>query len=1141
MTVPMTGPTLLPQRVLAHARRSPDAIAVRQWDRRLSYGELVAAASALAGTLRGRGIGPETPAGVCLRRTPDMVVALLGIMLAGGVYLPLEPSHPRRRRDAVLADARAALVIVDDDGEEALAHNAIPRIRLGGASSGAEPVALTPANLAYLMYTSGSTGEPKGVALGHGGLVAHLDAAAERFRLDASARVVSFSAFGFDVSIHEIGLALSLGAEVAVVPDADRLDPARLQEFLRAHDIEYANLPVSVLPLIDPDALPALTLIGTGSEAPGPEQVARWTRSGRPFINCYGPTEATVMVSCFEADGEWDRPIPIGRALGEHQLHVVDERLRPVPIGTPGELLIGGVGLARCYVGRPGLTAQRFVADPFGTGGRVYRTGDLVRRNAQGDLEFLGRLDRQVKIRGQRVELGEIETVLRAHPEVGHAVVDTVPGPRGPEVVAFCVPATVDPAALREHCAGRLPAAMVPARVFCLPELPLLSSHKVDLRSLREMVVRDTEPVSGPSRSLSDVVARVWRELLGGGEDFFDSGGHSLIAMTMVAALRAELGRDIGVGDIYDSRTPARLAARVASAARLDEVEVTTGHRPALSPGQRRLWLLDQLAPGSAAYNTPMARRLRGPVDPEALRAALHAVLVRQDVLRWRFPADGGSPRAVIDAPSLVPLPVVDVTAEQVTAELDAEAVRPFDLAGGPLVRARLLRLAPEEHVLAITFHHAVFDGWSLEPFCRDLSTAYASVHSGETADLEPLPVGYADYVAWRRERDRQCSAEDLAWWRDHLAGAPTVVDLPRDRPRPPAQTHRGALVRGRLEAGVTAAVETLAGELNTTSSVVLFAAFAELLHRITGRDDVVIGTPVADRGHVAFHDLVGFFVEIAPLRCRADRARSFADSVRVSAAEFVAALEHPAAPLERIVGELRVPRESTRGPLVQVLFNVYGFAPGELVLPGVTTERLPAGQPGAAFDLTVYVERHADSFAVDLVYDRELYDADRISALLTAYLELTATLVAAPTRAVGQAVLEDSRLRAGLVDEPGAGSRPPVTGQDRATWSTTERELARLWAEVLEGDFGAEDNFFDIGGTSFSLSLLHGRISRRWGDRVRLVDLFRYPTVRAFAAFLDGEAGDTALEAADRRARARRSRARAGGQTRGARPWASQ
>ncbi|WP_034286978.1 non-ribosomal peptide synthetase [Amycolatopsis benzoatilytica] len=1108
--------TLLPQRVLAHARQRPDAVAVRQWDRRLTYGELATAATGLAAVLRARGVGLETPVGLCQRRTPDLIVGLLGIMLAGGVYLPLELSHPRHRRDAILADARPKLVLVDAHGEEALAHHSIPRLRQEGAGK-ASPVEIAPGNLACLMYTSGSTGEPKGVALGHGGLAAHLDAAAEWVGLDPDARVSAFASCGFDLSLHEIGVALAFGAEVALISEADRLDPVRLHEFLRAHEVSYANLPVSLLPLVEPHGLPALTVLGTGSEAPGPEQVARWTGPGRRFLNSYGPTEATVMVSSFDARGEWTRPIPIGGALGEHGLHVVDERLRLVPAGTPGELLISGAGLARGYLGRPGLTAQRFIADPFGSGGRAYRTGDLVRRTGSGDLEFLGRLDRQVKIRGQRVELGEIETALRAHPGVRHAVVDTVRG----AVVAFCVPETVEPSALREYCAGRLPAAMVPTRVFCLPEFPLLASHKVDLSRLRELAAAGPGPVGAPDEPLPAAVARVWQRMLGVGEDFFDAGGHSLTAMTMTAALRAEVGRDVGVGDIYRGRTLAGLIERVERAARTDEIELTTGHPPELSPGQRRLWFLDRLAPGSAAYNTPLARRLRGPVDPVRLQAALNAVLARHEVLRWRFPADGGLPRAVADPPSALPLPVVDLSADQLQPELDAEATAPFDLASGPLVRAKLLRLAPDDHVLAITFHHAVFDGWSLQPFCRDLSAAY-------TGELAPLPVGYADYPAWRSERDRRRSAEDLAWWREHLSDAPTVLDLPRDHSRPSAQAHRGALVRGRLDPEVSAAVEELAANLDTTSSVVLFAAFAELLHGVTGRDDLVLGTPVADRGHVAFHDLVGFFVEIAPLRCRADDARSFADTVRGAAAEFVAALAHPAAPLERIIAELRVPRESTRGPLVQVLFNVYGFAPGELVLPGVATETLPAGQPGSAFDLTVYVERHADGFGVELLYDPALYESDRIDRLLAAYLEWIAALTA-----TGEKPPLDPMLSRGIREIP-ATQLPEA---DHGAWSDTERELVRMWAEVLDGrTAGISDNFFDLGGTSFALIVLHGRIERRWGSRARLVDLFRYPTVRAFAAFLDGQAADTALEAADRRARARRTRA----QTRGGRSWAS-
>ncbi|MGH3760562.1 amino acid adenylation domain-containing protein, partial [Actinophytocola sp.] len=1000
----------LPGLVLDQAARTPDAVAVRQWDRTLTYAELAGGAARLANTLRGRGVGPESTVGVCVRRTPELVVAVLGVLMSGGAYVPLDPDAPVRRREAVLRDAGATVVVT-----EAMITTTDPAGEVHAGPGG-------PDDAAYVMYTSGSTGRPKGVVVSHRSVVSWVTAFAAATGADgmaAGCRSFGFAALGFDASVLDMFVPLSLGGEIELLTEADRTDPARLQRFVERHEVTWGFVTPALLPLLDPERLPAWRCVIVGGEPPWPEQVARWTGgTPRRFFNGYGPTETTVIVCLFEATGHWDRPLPLGRPIAGHRLHVVDADLRPVPDGVPGELLIGGPGLARGYLGDPVRTADRFIPDPVGPpGARVYRTGDLVVRDPDGTLTYVGRTDRQVKLRGQRTEPGEVETVLLAHPGVRHAVVDAVPGPDGPELVAFVVADGTDDTEIRGWCAQRLPSFMVP-RVVRLATFPLSATGKVDLARLRELAA--PAELNGQA---TDRITTAWCVALGvttarPDDDFFASGGHSIAAMRLVAALRAELGREVTIEDVFDGRTLRRVAERAALAPRL-ETELPTGSTPALSAPQRRLWFLDQLAPESTAYHVALSERLRGPLDVPALRFALTAVARRHDVLRWRIVEADGLPEAVVDPPGEVPLPVTDLAAlppvereAALHAALDAEAAAKIDLARGPLWRARLIRVGTDDHVLAITVHHIVFDGWSQAPFYTDLARAYAG-----RGELTALSSTFADYVTWRAERDRGRAEQDLRWWTRHLEDAPTVLELPRDRPRPRVQTYTGSTAHSTVDSVVTGSVTELAGHLATTPSTVLLAAFGELLRRLTGRRDLVIGTPAADRRHLAFHDLVGFFVEIVPLRLRPDPDAGFAEAVRACRDVVLDALAHPATPLERIVDTLAAERDPSRAPLVQVLFNVYNFPEPRLELAGLSTEPIRPRLPGSPFDLTVYVVRRGAEFAVDVLYNPDLFDAARIKALLAAYAELIAELVREPSRPVRTAPMR--RLADGVTATP--------------------------------------------------------------------------------------------------------------------------
>ncbi|MFI9558769.1 amino acid adenylation domain-containing protein [Nonomuraea endophytica] len=1157
--------------ILSRAARRPGAVAVRQWADVLTYGELAVRAERLAVRLRAHGVGPETLVGVCLRRRPSMIVAILGVLRAGGAYVPLDPDGPPVRREEILADAGITTVIVDDD--TAAGFSGVRRVRADDGDDGpCPPPGAGPGNAAYVLYTSGSTGRPKGVVVEQHSVAAFADGFARHTGAGPDTRALGFAALTFDLSVLDIFVTLATGGALQLAGDADRADPARLQRFVAEHRIDWGWIPVVLLTLLEPAGLPEWRTVITGGEAPGPEQVERWTSTGKRFLNCYGPTEATVWATSFEAHGRWERSLPIGAPLPGYTAAVYDETVGAVPDGGTGELLLGGTGVARGYLGRPGLTADRFVPDPSGHGTRLYRTGDLARRDEEG-LHFLGRSDRQVKIRGQRVEIGEVETVLRAHPSVEHAVVEAVDGPSGPRLVAFCSPDS-DASDLLAHCAERLPAAMVPAQLVRLPALPLTPSGKVNGLALRTLAENGRTPGGAVAATpLERGLADLWAQVLGYRDaamedDFFAMGGDSVAAMRLVAAVGSTLELAVAVEDVFAGRTLGGFAARAAAAGPRAE-RLPTGNPPALSPAQRRLWFVDKLAPGATAYNLALAERLHGPLDVTALGDALATVIARHEVLRWRVPDTAGVPYVEVDPPprtsaeGAVRLVVEDVSEERLEAVLAEESGHRFELAAGPLWRARLLRLKAQEHVLALTFHHAVFDGWSQRPFLEDLGRAYA----GE--ELPSPPAQFADYVAWRDRQEREHGQDHLNWWKAHLDGAPVVLDLPRDRPRPPVQTYAGGRTSLTLGTNTSDALRTLAVELGTTPPTAMLAAFAEVVRRVTGRDDILVGTPSADRRHEAFHDLVGFFLEVVPLRLRAGADDSFADRVRAAAGEFLSALGHHAVALDRIVDAVAVPRDPGRAPLVQVLFNVYNFPEPRLPLPGVRSERAVPGVAGSPFDLTIYAVERDGAYAIDCVYNADLYTAERVERLLSAYGALLAAAAADPHAPINTHELPDAAaLTEGVRELPGKApgdNRAGATATTDPTRTTptadptqatptadlvrasatadparaapmadsarpvtvTERLVARVWREVLdrEDEVGATANFFDAGGNSLAMVRVRARLAALLGRELTIVDLFKHTTVRGLAAFLDGESGTPELNRADRRAQARRSR----------------
>jgi mycobactin peptide synthetase MbtE len=1150
----------LPDTILLQARRTPEAVAVRQGETVLTYRELISRAAAIAAELRALGAGPESRVGLCAGRHPDTLAGLLGVWLAGAAYVPVDLANPGPRGRDILADAGAGIVVADSAGRERLGDRAFryvdPR-RPAHAAADPEavpPGAARPENLAYVMYTSGSSGRPKGVLTTHQNLA---DWVAECRRwacgVGPEMRALALHSLAFDASCYDLFVPLAHGGSVQLVGEDDRADPARLERFIAAHAVTWAAAPPGVAALLDPGALPHLQTLIVGGEVVPPQLVGKWTAgTGCRFYHAYGPTEATVVQVATELGGQWTAPLPMGAALPGQRLHLLDARGAPVATGAEGELCIAGTGVARGYLNRPGLTAERFVPEPDSPapGARMYRTGDVVRRLPDGELRFVGRRDGQAQVRGQRVEVGEVEAALREHPGVVDVAVVAAEVRGNTELVAFLAPVAAaaerpEAGRLREFVAARLPAAMVPRHLEWVEQLPLTVSGKIDRKRLLERASRllcTGAAAAGDAPLRADAVppavAELWQRVLGGGTpapdvDFFHLGGHSLDAMRLAAAIRDELGREVEAADIFASRTLAALALRVADAAAQAAPAPAARQRPALSVAQRRLWFLDKLRPGFAAYNIVFAERLRGEVDAGALRAALAAVAERQSVLRWRIVDEEGQPVAVCDPPGPVAMPVVEIARSELPDALTRATDKAFDLARRPLWTAVLYRLwGSGDHVLVLSFHHAIMDGWSQEVLYADLAAAYRQARAGTPPRLPALAFGYADYVAWRAERDGASADADLRWWTDHLRGAPATLRLPRDRAPLPVRSTRGCTVGVDLDARLDRAVRTLAASLGVTPAMVVLGALGQALHRLTGSDDVVVGAVVADRGLAATHDLVGFCVDVVPLRLRAERGASFASAVRSAGEELRAASAHPGATLDQMVDALDVPRHPGESPLVQVVFNAYNLAPPRLDLPGIEARTVAVPMRGAPVELTVYLVERRGRLALDLRHDTDLYDADRIRALGDDLLDLLSHLAASPDRPAAEA---PTRFRLDSAGAPPAGlvpgwstlvaAAPAAAG---AGPSPSEAMVSAVWCDVLGlSHVRGTDNFFDIGGDSFALVQVQVRLSEAAGRPVPLIDLFRFPSVRSLADHLDGAAQESELIGTARMIAAQRARNR--------------
>ncbi|HEX5541914.1 MAG TPA: amino acid adenylation domain-containing protein [Micromonospora sp.] len=1055
--------------VQAAAARHPERTALIVDGNAVSYAQLDADARAWAARLAAVGVGPCSVVAVAVPRGRASVTAVLGVLYAGAAYLPLDPDYPPARLSFMLADAAPACVLTINELAAAFAG---PPVLLLDAPPTATALVqnATPDDGAYLMYTSGSTGRPKGVLVTHRAIVNQLTWRQAYYRLTMNDRMVHRTPANFDVSVLEVFWPLTAGATVVVAAPGGHRDPAYLARLIADERVTVANFVPALLEafLSEPAAAGCTGLrhVFSGGEALTPALAARCRAVlGVAAHNAYGPTEAAVDVTQATYAG-YETIVPIGRPHWNVRLYVLDVRLRPVPAGQPGELYLAGAQLARGYHHRPGLTASRFVADPYQAGARMYRTGDLVRFDRAGELEYLGRTDQQVKLRGVRIEPGEIEAALRDCPGVTGAVVVL----RDERLVAYVTGSA--PAALREMLSERLPASLVPHVYVRLEALPLTPAGKIDTAALPAPEIVAGRAPRNPQEAL---LCGAFAELTGAAavtaeDDFFALGGHSLLAVRLVNRIREALDVELDVRDVFRAPTPAGLAelagARIGSAPAAMRPRLTIQQRPALLPlshAQQRLWFLHQLEP-SAAYTMATALRLRGPCDTAALRAALYDVVIRQEALRTVYPeADGELVQIVLDPTDATPVWIEEpCTLDRLAEAVSAAAGYVFDLAIDRPLRAHMLTLAPEDRVLVLVMHHISADGWSMGPLLSDLAAAYAARQDGAAPQWTPLPVQYADYTLWHHEVMDNVATDQLAYWRKRLADLPDQLSLPTDRPRPAQPSHAGGLVTITIPAALHQRLVALARSHHVTLYMLLQAAVAGLLTRLGAGTDIPLGSVVAGRTDAELDDLVGFFVNTLVLRTDTSGNPTFGELLARVRETDLAALSHQDLPFDALVEALSPIRSLARHPLFQVMLVLQNLGESAFELPGMTVDFEPIGHGAAKFDLTLVLsERPGESgIAASFEYAKDLFD------------EVTVVSIAARLVRLLDAVVADPDVRLGDIDLLDAGERRRVL----ADWQgeTVPFDTGQTVCDLIAARAAADPD-------ALAVSAPDGELTYRW------------------------------------------------------------
>ncbi|MEP6769656.1 MAG: amino acid adenylation domain-containing protein, partial [Acidobacteriota bacterium] len=1107
------------------AERTPEAVAVEFGAESLSYRELNGRANRLARHLRARGSGPEAVIGLCMERSLEAIVGILGILKSGAAYLPMDPALPRERLRFMVEDSGVRSLVTHG---AAAGAGLLPGVDALFLDASWETIALEPAddlgsgagpeNLAYVMYTSGSTGKPKGVEIEHGSVANHALAAADRFGARLGERLLQFASFSFDASIQEIFSALSAGATLVLRSEEMLGSVAAFLSTCRDWRISVLDLPTSywheLVRVASQDGLSLpepLRLVVIGGERALPERFRQWrdlSRGRVGLINAYGPTEAAIAATFWESPAGAPelpaRSVPIGRPIPNVRTHVLDRRLRPVPIGVVGDLYIGGAGVARGYRRRPDLTAEKFIPDPFRGGNeRLYRTGDRARFLPSGDLEYLGRVDEQVKVRGFRVELGEIETTLRGVDGVREAVVRVSEDPPGEtHLCAYVVgepSRTPSVREIRRALAQTLPSHMVPSSLVFLNELPMTPSGKIDPSALPPPAPPGPnvgEEHAPPRTALEEALVDIWTRVLRVGrvgihDDFFEIGGHSLLAMQVSSRVREVFQVALPVRELFSAPTVAGLARLIADKQAARSVPAEAGPEPSfersapigprsgsgpapLSFAQQRLWVLDSLDPGLSIYNIPHAFRIRGALDVESLSRALDTIRDRHEPLRSVFLEVQGEPVQAVTPGRAPSLQVTDLGGcaegdreSEAVRIVEADARTPFDLSRGPVMRTKLLRLDEKDHVLLVTVHHIAFDGWSMRIFDEELAALYNAYRDGRESPLAPMRIQYADFAVWQRERLRGAELdEQLSYWRRQLEGAPALTELPADRARPAVRSFRGGEEAVTIPPVVADALRSLGQREGATFFMTLLAAFQVLLHRHSGQEDVVVGSPVAGRNRSEVEESIGFFVNTLVLRTDLSGDPTFRELLGRVRDVAIEAYAHQDLPFERLVEELNPERSLGHSPLFQVAVVLDNPVP-PLPLAGASASPLRIEPDTAKFDLIAAFEETASGLLASFQYSSDLFEASTVRRILSRLGVLLQGISADP----------DRRLSALPLLTAGERHRVLVEWNDTAAPYPAESTIHALFEERVRASPEAEALRF--AGGSVSYRVLNERANR--------------------------------------------------------------
>ncbi|HBO2165032.1 TPA: pyoverdine non-ribosomal peptide synthetase PvdD [Pseudomonas aeruginosa] len=1057
----------LQQRFEEQARQRPQAVALILDEQRLSYGELNARANRLAHCLIARGVGADVPVGLALERSLDMLVGLLAILKAGGAYLPLDPAAPEERLAHILDDSGVRLLLTQGHLLEHLPRQAgvevlaIDGLVLDGYAESDPLTTLSADNLAYVIYTSGSTGKPKGTLLTHRNALRLFSATEAWFGFDERDVWTLFHSYAFDFSVWEIFGALLYGGRLVIVPQWVSRSPEDFYRLLCREGVTVLNQTPSAFKQLMAMACsadmatqqPALRYVIFGGEALDLQSLRPWfQRFGdrQPqLVNMYGITETTVHVTyrpVSEADLEGGLVSPIGGTIPDLSWYILDRDLNPVPRGAVGELYIGRAGLARGYLRRPGLSATRFVPNPFpgGAGERLYRTGDLARFQADGNIEYIGRIDHQVKVRGFRIELGEIEAALAGLAGVRDAVVLAHDGVGGTQLVGYVVADSAEDAerlreSLRESLKRHLPDYMVPAHLMLLERMPLTVNGKLDRQALPQPDASlSQQAYRAPGSELEQRIAAIWSEILGvervGLDDnFFELGGHSLLATRVISRVRQEQQLDASLKALFERPVLEAFAQgleRTTDA--VSTIPLADRQQPlALSFAQERQWFLWQLEPESAAYHIPSALRLRGRLDVDALQRSFDSLVARHETLRTRFRLEGGRSYQQVQPAVSVSIEREQFGEEGLIERIQAIVVQPFDLERGPLLRVNLLQLAEDDHVLVLVQHHIVSDGWSMQVMVEELVQLYAAYSRGLEVALPALPIQYADYALWQRswmearEKERQ-----LAYWTGLLGGEQPVLELPFDRPRPARQSHRGAQLGFELSRELVEAVRALAQREGASSFMLLLASFQALLYRYSGQADIRVGVPIANRNRVETERLIGFFVNTQVLKADLDGRMGFDELLAQARQRALEAQAHQDLPFEQLVEALQPERNASHNPLFQVLFNhqseIRSVTP-EVQLEDLRLEGLAWDGQTAQFDLTLDIQEDENGIWASFDYATDLFDASTVERLAGHWRNLLRGIVANPRQRLGELPLLDA----------------PERRQTLSEWNPAQRECA--------------------------------------------------------------------------------------------------